>query len=92
MNKFLRQYYIVIIFGIFIICIFIVFQKPKNIIIQPNTSVSSNISVSTTLSPTTSHQSAVASNNQQSLSKFLYKVKTAPSPKGLMFTPNGQEI
>ena len=93
MYKLPGYYYIAIIVSVFIILVCIIFQRPKHIIIKPNVSVSTNTSVSSTLSLIASYKpSTVSDNKNQSLSKFLYKVKTAPSPKGLAFVPNGQEI
>lgn len=93
MYKLPGYYYIAIIVSVFIILVCIIFQRPKHIIIKPNVSVSTNTSVSSTLPLISSYKpSTVSDNKNQSLSKFLYKVKTAPSPKGLAFVPNGQEI
>lgn len=93
MYKLPGYYYIAIIVSVFIILVCIIFQRPKHIIIKPNVSVSTNTSVSSTLPLLSLYKpSTVSDNKNQSLSKFLYKVKTAPSPKGLAFVPNGQEI
>ncbi len=93
MYKLPGYYYIAIIVSVFIILVCIIFQRPKHIIIKPNVSVSTNTSVSSTLPLVSLYKpSTVSDNKNQSLSKFLYKVKTAPSPKGLAFVPNGQEI
>jgi len=95
--KFIKTYWFLIF--VFILAGFLVFlfNTKKEINIKP--SLATSTTIATALNTSSSHETTTSRGNQsndtglnQSLSKLLFKVKTAVSPKGLAFSLDNKEI